>query len=237
MPRKYRKSRKSRKTTKTGLTSREYKNKGQYRTIVHSTPFPAKWNIRLEYTGWVHDATVGDTGSSFTTAWSFKLNSIYDPYAGVTGSYNVQPYFFDQINSIYKRYLVTSAKVELRQCSPSLSTDVLTLMRPSTVSTLPSDFQLEESRPFAMKKVNTSYGNGIVMNAYYPVYKIHGVPKQKVISDDLYASTVGADPSLIMYLNVVSVNSDQSVATNKIPFNIKITQYVTMFDRNVVSGS
>lgn len=201
----------------------------------YTTPFPPQYKIKLVYTGWVNNAFAADGTNNYST-YQFKLNSCHDPYAGISGTYNIQPYFWDQISAIYKRYLVTSAKVEYKACNPNV-TSAFGLLRPSTVSTSPTDFQLEESRPYASKAIATTGGNGLFMKRYYPVHKIHGVSPQKVKSDDLYASTVGSDPSLMLYLNLMQVNADGTTTANAMPMNVKITQYVTMFDRTIVSAS
>lgn len=202
----------------------------------HVTPFPPQYNIKLVYTGWVGDAKAGN-GVTGHSGYTLKLNSCHDPWAGITGAYNIQPYFWDQISNIYKRYLVTSAKVELR-CSRPQTVDAMVVMRPSTVSTTPSDFQLEESRPYAQKRLVSTQSNGGLLKGYYPVYRIHGVPPSKVKNDDLYAAEVGSDPTLVMYLQIIQQNAILAdVTDNKMPYNIKITQYVTMFDRTIVSGS
>lgn len=223
---------------KSGFTSREYKalRASNYSRVPrYLTPFPTMYKIKLVYTGWVNNGTVAD-GINTYTGYTFKLNSCHDPYAGVSGSYNVQPYFWDQISAIYKRYTVSSAKVELQFNRPG--SDAFHVMRPTTVSTTPSDFQLEESRPYAVKRTNTIYGTGCRMRAYYPVHKIHGVTPQKVKTDDLFSAAVGSDPALVMYLQVLNQMADGVTTTSTAcPFNIKITQYVTMFDRTVVSGS
>lgn len=207
------------------------------RTIVprHTTPFPAKYHIKLVYTGWFPLATAGDGTNSYTS-YPFKLNSCYDPYGGVSGSYNVQPYFWDQISAIYKSYVVTSAKIEVQWNRPQ-TTDVMVLLRPTNVSTLPSDFQLEESRPRAIKKQSTLYGPGIKTRAYYSVASVAGVTPQKVMNDDTFSALVGADPAQIVYAMVMNQNANGLTTSNSISMNVKLTQYVTMFDRTVVSGS
>lgn len=207
---------------------------GSIRVPRHTTPFPPQYKIKLVYTGWVHDALAGN-GTTSNSAYTFKLNSCYDPYDGVSGAYNIQPYFWDQISAIYKRYLVTSAKVEYQVNTPA--SNAMVVLRPTTVSTSPSDFQLEESRPYATKRMVSGVGQPVKIKRYYPVYKIHGVSPNKVKNDDLFASTIGADPTLLMYLHVIQQNVTTAITSNSMPFNIKITQYVTMFDRTIVSAS
>lgn len=236
--RKFTRRRRRTKAPATNWTAREFRsikrNMG-YLVPRYRTPFPTKYQIKLVYTGWVYDAFAGDGTNTFTS-YQFKLNSCYDPYSGVSGTYNVQPYFWDQVSAIYKRYVVTGAKVEYKACAPSNKYSFV-LMRPSTVSTLPSDFQLEESRERAIKNGTSTGGNGSVMSAYYSVASIHGVSPSKVKNDDLYSATVGADPSLVAYLNIMQQNADGTTTANPQPFNVKITQYITMYDRTVVSGS
>lgn len=242
MPRKIyrrRKAQRRKNQNPNAMTSREFKSmkSNMFKLSIpkYLTPFPREYKIKLVYTGWIHDGKAGD-GTNVHTSYSFKLNSCYDPYGGVTGDYNVQPYFWDQISAIYKKYLVTSAKAEVQYNRPQV-TDVMSVMRASTVSTLPSDFQLEESRPGAVKSQHTVYGTGKKISRYYSVASVHGVPGTRVVSDDLYSAAVGADPSLIAYLQIMNVNAPNNTTNNPMAFNVKITQYCTMFDRTVVSGS
>lgn len=208
---------------------------GKYSPVKYQFPFPAMYKCKLVYTGWVADGRAGN-GTTSNTSYGFKLNSCHDPYDGITGSYNVQPYYWDQISAIYKRYLVTSAKVEIR-FSPPTQTHAMSVMRPTTVSTTPTDFQLEESRPNAVKRVISTGGNGAVLKAYYKLANIQGVTSNKYANDDLYAAVVGGEPTLISYAHVLNVNANNTTTDNPLAFNIKITQYVTMFDRSIVSGS
>lgn len=201
----------------------------------HVTPFPAQFKIKLVYAGWVHDGRAGN-GTTGLTSYQFKLNSPYDPYAGSTGIYNIQPYFWDQVTALYKRYVVTGAKVEYKACPPT-GIHAFTVIRPSTVSTSPSDLQLEESRPNAKKLIVSNGGNGAYFKRYYDIARIHGVKRRKIEDDDLYSGLVTGDPTLLAYLNIIQGNADGTTTDNPMAFNVKITQYITLYDRTIVSAS
>lgn len=216
---------------KTRLTTTRWKGN----IPLYTTPFPPRYRVKLVYTGYVYNATAGDGANAYTN-YTFNLNSLYDPYAGSTGTWNVQPYFFDQISALYKRYNVSGARVEVQWSDPT-SVSSMHIIRPTTVGTAPTDFQLLESQPYATKVQNTISGNGARIKRYYDVAKIHGVSKQKARIDDLYSAQVGANPGLQLYLHVFNQNAAGAATNNPCPMNVKITYFATFFDRTVATGS
>lgn len=228
------KNTKSNKVAKSNKNKVAKKGKKGYGFLKYPCPFPATKNCKLEYVGWVYDAFAGD-GTNVGTTYQFKLNSCHDPYKGVTGSYNIQGYFYDQL-SMYKRYCVNSCKVEIQFATPATKY-AMVLLRPTTVATEPTDFQLEESRPFASKRMMSTGGEPKKLTFFYSMPKVHGVTYTKLTTDDLYSSAYGTDPTLLTYLNVMLYNADGTTTSNPLPFNIKITQYVKFYDRTVMSAS
>lgn len=233
----YKKKTKASKKTDWRKRTKYESRKRSVRLVVprYMTPFPPKYRIKLVYTGWIADGRAGN-GTTSNTAYTFKLNSCYDPYGGSTGQYNIQSMYYDQVSQLYKRYCVSGAKVEIKYCPPTVE-HAMTLIRPTTVSTTPTDFQLEESRPNSIKRTISTGGDGSYIKAYFDIAKIHGVSKSKLMNDDLYSALTTADPTLICYLHILNCNSANTTTDNPLSFNVKITQYITLYDRTIVSAS
>jgi len=84
----------------------------------HNDPFPPMLHRSLSYSNVV---APGSTTSANTVGgtYSYRLNSLYDPYVGAGGS---QPYGFDQLCSSagpYLRYKVVGCRIKVTFSAPS----------------------------------------------------------------------------------------------------------------------
>ncbi len=78
--------------------------------------FPERLNTSLVYTDTLTLTTPGSS-SAFGTEFTYRLNSLFDPYFSLGGH---QPYGYDQIMAFYNRYMVNSVDIELSFYDPSV---------------------------------------------------------------------------------------------------------------------
>lgn len=170
---------------------------------------------------------------------NFRLNGLYDPDASLGGH---QPYFYDQLTALYNKWTVTGCKVNIVgrwrtsniDLNPLVGNLLLYPVSP-TVATLPTSVgnareqQLTEVRTFA----DTSVFN---VSRYYDISQLAGLPRSRIINDDVYSGSTTADPGQQFYLYVGMVNQSMSYVLN-FQGTITLTYYVTFHDPKTVAPS
>lgn len=239
------------KTSKKGSTFRRYtakktflKNKSSKRKSYYSKntsigvfkrynvsdPFRPFYNCRMTYTT-TDVLSVGAVGV-FGTEKIFRLNSLYDPDYSGTGH---QPYGFDQLAGLYRKYMVNAIKISIVFDDPDQDSLVVAVqLQPSSSSqTLTgSDADAVKERPMAVTRCINNTGSQIVrVNQYMTMSKIEGIsPLQWKTQMDQYGALATANPTLTPYIRL-AVGNVRSSGSGTIVARTTLTFYTKWWDR------
>jgi len=98
---------KKRRTRRPRVARRRRRRSAQSSSIIRRLPLPAVFKCKMLY----QDTLQLDSGAGGALAVDqYSCNDIYDPYVAAGGH---QPRGFDQINSFYKKFYVTSSKITI----------------------------------------------------------------------------------------------------------------------------
>lgn len=153
------------------------------------------------------------------TSYVYRLNSIYDPDYTGSGS---QPYMRDQLSALYSYYTVSGCKVCITYSTDTTQDSLLTIRQTPNTYTL-GDIDLEIERG-AMKRIVSSSQPGYVKN-YYSISKCFGIPKRKLLSDDIYSAGISATPASTLYLQIGSIATDRATSAT-VQIQVELTYYV-----------
>lgn len=177
-------------------------------------------------------STLTSTADGLTVNRIYRLNSLYDPdFTGVGG----QPYQYDQLTGIYKRYRVHGCLVNVLFTDPSAdglfvgihfrqSTD------PFTTSAKPYSYLKEIGTSF-MKPLHNTGNQNTRFVKYVPINTIFGVSKSEVNIDAYYAAGVGANPINEAMLEVFALSSSGTITTMQCSVTLK---FYCILDHRVV---
>lgn len=151
--------------------------------------------------------------SALGTQQAYILNSIYDTNSSGSGH---QPYGHDTLATIYNKYRVLKARVQLVFTTPGGGSDIVCVMAPSpntsTGMTGLQLYQVQEWPQSVCGLLSSSGDRRCVLQATYEMADIAGVPKFVYAAGDEYEAVIGASPNKAMYLtfNAGCVDGTQS---------------------------
>ncbi len=176
-------------------------------------------------------------GAGVQQIWN--INSLYDPNATSTGH---QPLYYDQLFSNtgpYQRYTVDRAQVSVTfQNNSSVPIVVATYLQVGAIDLPSRDSLLEKPgvRVCHLSAVSAG-GSTKTLTMDVKIHKIFGVPKRKLLDDDVYSGFWNANPSQICYA-VTMVYSLPGVATVAAAFvDTKIIFHGSAFGLCAIGGS
>lgn len=199
--------------------------------------FPQRLNTALPY---VDELTLTTSAgvNTYGNEYSYRLNSLYDPYFSAGGH---QPYGFDQLTTIYNRYLVSRVDLELTFSDPTVDglmpgvmlknyLDATTLVGNNipTVSEFPTAWT---------KAVSNTGSQKIVFRKSVDLAAMMGLTKAQYESGwPSLAAVVTADPSISPYMTV-AVADPRSGGASTITCNLRIVFHAQFWERKLPSGS
>lgn len=166
--------------------------------------------------------------ATFYTAYAY-LNSAFDPAGSIT---NGQAAFFDEIAAIYDKYCVTYARYQLLfQTDNALDGGVVTMYK-SLDSTQPANLTQAIEQPNSKR---VTFGTEASRSAC----KLNGKASVKrwvlnsMEANDSFSSAVTTNPTSLLYLHVSFASMNSGGAPSNLSGNliIKMTQWVTFFQR------
>lgn len=151
-------------------------------------------------------------------AWHFKINSMYDPDAGVALGH--QPRFYDQLCAAagpYTVYRVLGVRVTVECASdPSHNAEPVIFSAGFTAtagtpafaggSVSPNPYTLAELPGWTTLIQDSSSGSK-KMNFQRTIADILGTTDKAVMSEDGYAAAYNADPAELAYFHIVAMNA------------------------------
>jgi len=211
--------------SKKKLYLRSSKAKRSSRTtanLVNNTSgFPRRTMVKLVY----HETYLSGSIATGSDDRLYDLNSIYDPNRSGTGH---QPMGRDQWATMYNRYRVHSAKVEVTFNYMHGSGLQATIIGTNdTASIAPYDAAAEQ--PMSVSGSNTGYGNRIKLKKTFNLPRLNGQTKQQYIADDRFQAQMGSNPSELLCLHIVTAPGD-GVSTYVYSYSVKIVYTVEFFD-------
>lgn len=223
-PRRYRK-----KSRRSGTHKRAVSKKyGSPRVSVFKSPsgFPDKVRCKVRY-----EESLTFTQALGTLATNvYRGNSCFDPDFTGTGG---QPYYFDQLMSIYLFYRVYGCKIEVWATSNTGPVSTRLLLVPSPTNTAFSSEELASETPYSKSRLMKFGAQGVgsaYMKHYMSTAKLLGVPKKAIAIEDDYAGSNAANPVSQWYWHFA--NCTPSLETQSMICRVRLTYYVSFEERN-----
>ncbi|AUW34326.1 capsid protein [Circovirus sp.] len=221
-----RKFTKSRKTTRPHATSM----RGPLKLYGGFAPFPPTYSAKMHYVENFSLAT-GTAGVMGTSA-KVSLNSLYDPNMSGSGH---QPYGYDQITALYRRYIVSGVKINITFTNPNDDGLVVAVMIQASggvgaIAGQTADIIKEQPLSWT-HPINNTGSQVCHFRQYLPLQKVEGLMKvQWIANQDQYGALYTASPSLQPFL-LMSVGSDAGSGAAAIMARIELTYYTRFYDR------
>lgn len=203
---------------------------------INGDPFPLKYNAKLRYcdTVAVASGTVGVFGDEFV----FKLNGLYDPNTTGIGH---QPYGYDQITPLYKRYIVKGVLIKIVFNNPSADGIVCGAMiqgssGAGSLTGISPDIIKEQ--PYSITHpLNNTGSQYYMVKQYIDLRKLEGLKVSQWDSNITnYGALVTADPLLQPTLRVACA-TDTATSGITLTCRVLLTYYVQFFDRTLLAYS
>lgn len=219
--------------TVTRRRTRKYRRGGRNRTYTRITrqPIPDRTLTKLKYVDFLTLVPPND-GSYSTYTWQ---SSIYDPQAGVGGH---QPLWHDTFATLYAFYRVHGMKYSFRIANQyNYPLEGLVTTKPST-SAYSSSIVTEAERRNCHHTFLLSGNSGTDRNlkGYVACNKVLGVSKTEYKEDDSTKAFFGADPIRMAQLSLM-YNAPIGASATNFQVWVKITYYVEMWQRQMITGS
>lgn len=179
--------------------------------------------------------TITDNGVAGSASYyQYRLNSIFDPdYTNGTGE-NGQPYMRDQLTAFYKYAVIYACKVEICVMGGGSATIPHTIsIRPTLQSSAPTDWHLENERPWSKRACLGIGTDRATLKAYYPMHKLLGVKKSSMENSD-YRISIGSSPNTVVYLNIVQspIPESTSTSTETYYYAVRLSYYTKLYQTN-----
>jgi len=162
-------------------------------------------------------------------------NSIYDP--DVTGGGH-QPLYYDQLLGVsgpYRRFTVTKAHFNFRLANVTTTPITVGIYLNVGPIDYPSIYTLLEKPKVIRRLIGVSSGIGTTqINFHIDVAKALGVPRRKLIDDDVYSGFYNSNPSQMVYA-VVMVYGMGALASCMVITRIRYTG--VLFDTPAIGPS
>lgn len=194
-------------------------------------PFPIQKQVKLNY---VQNVVLSSGASGVTGAQQrFCLNGLYDPDTSGAGH---QPYGYDQMATLYKRYKVNGCLVKLTFNDPNEDGVIcaVQLVNPSNPTAFINGLDpslLEERQQTFVSRINNTGSQKVVKKFYVPIYQASGLKKLQFMADpDNFTADLASNPGSVVSM-LMAVGSEQGTGTATLRVTIDLTYYVTFYQR------
>jgi hypothetical protein len=199
-----------------------------------ANPFPSQWTGKMSYSD---DITfTSGTSNVFGSEHVWFLNSLYDPDFTSTGH---QPYGFDQLAALYRRYRVTRCDVDITFSSPTSNNMVAAVTCQSAHGAFSMAGKavnaVSEKPQTWVGRVNTSGSQKIRFHASLPIAGLEGVPEATVLSNEAYSAAVTTNPNNPLYVRVAVADHDD--ASQALVAFVRLTYHCTFYERRTMTQS
>jgi len=188
-----------------------------HRSPQFSQGFPSRQFVKLVYQDYLTGTSSGGTFVSGT----YGLNSLYDPDSAIGGH---QPYYFDQLSTIYARYRVLKCKIDI---DGSVDKMCLVSMKgwPSNYSISLNTAELLEQPRNTNKIVNED--NKFHISRTFQCNEVEGITKTMYENDIDFQAGIGGNPTRLIQASVSFIHPDGSTAV-AVEAVVRLTYYGVM---------
>lgn len=194
------------------------------------SPIPVSYRCTMDYVE-TYYASSG-VGGVFGTEAIFSLNSLYDPNYGGVGH---QPYGFDQLSALYRRYIVYGCLVEVEANDPSADGVVIgyTAQGTNSVATLAAHTidEVKERSMCYTRSVNNTGRQNVYFKRYYSIPRLEGLPISQYNIDDFGAlCTTGPSKLSIFRVAIAGEHGVEGLTCNirvRLRFKCKFYDRIT----------
>lgn len=209
------------------------KARGPFYAYLRSDPFPPSKKCALEYT--TTDLLTDGVAGVMGTEKVFRVNSLYDvDFSGV----GRQPYGFDQMATLYHKYMVHAVKVSLVMTCPNEDGIVVgSMFQPFNGGLTLTGRGVDEIKEKPMcvtRTLNNSGSKVVTLSQYMPIHTIEGIRKSQM-DLDLYSALISANPTSTPWFRV-AVGTLTGTGTGQCYVRTNVKFYCTFFER-VTHGS
>lgn len=167
---------------------------------------------------------------------TYVLNSLFEPFPATPTD---QPYQFDQIGALYKKYICYGAKITIQYTNTTTVGSQIHLLvdTSATAPTYNYNLQIEQAVDTMTCNINGTSTSINSISKYVHVGRAFGV--NKITKDDNeFSGTTSTDPPRLLYLYVYGEPTNGSSAGNlQGDLNITVDHYSTFFDLQRVAES
>ncbi len=201
-------------------------------------PFPAQLRKEFVYSDLIQIAA-GATAFTTGTERIFRLNSLFAP--DVSGGH--QPYGFNQMELMYRRYVVTDALIEIQSCPINDSADsdrnwwMVAMIVPAGFvnTTTGKTFSALGEMPGCEIRPVIANALPVTIRQKLSIAAIEGVPPTRIRGDETFQALMTSSPSRVPSLILNVFNATTSIATCSIMLKITFTAH--LHERIVFSQS
>lgn len=189
------------------------------RWVMPKGEIPSRVLVKMKY----NDAYINHQPGTLNSRYAWNLNSIFSPDA-LGGN---QPTLHDAMNSLYGKYKVSAAKVNITVRNRSASRTLVGLLATDTaVITSPNpDIIQRSANVSAMIEPTGEDSNSGSLSMYVPLRTVAG-PK---FNDSVYSANFGADPTDITHLYMLAGAVDGANNVD-LAISVSIDFYTECFD-------
>lgn len=192
---------------------------------------PDRTFVKLKYTETEQDLLAANNSAYGFLSWRF--NGMYDPSSAI-GTY--YPVGFTAYASLYERYWVRGNKINL-EISNMQDFPVMVVVWPSAYQSTPSVnanyLQWIISNTYSQHRLLSAKGgmDRARITMYMSTKKVVG--NRVAITDALFSALTNTNPTRLLQWNVgvYPLNSSDTITSNSIPFELRMTYYTEFYDR------
>ncbi len=206
------------------------------RPINVATVFPSRCRVRMTYTEFLTTTNDGTTASTSSTSIILRLNDVFAPR--LTGH---QPYAFDTMASLYRRYHVYATDVEVTASSGGETVAfALTILRPSgatfTLASLANAADVTAEKPLGRVLMLAGGGNRQTQDyrAHVDIATLEGLTPVEYDANSNYRALSTASPALVPTLQLANSGSTASLTMF---WRIRLSFDVEFYDRVILAQS
>lgn len=230
MPRRRRFRRKRRGRGKRRFTRRRKRYRSKLTKQIPTNGFPDKIMVSHRYATTVQAPATSSLNDVYYH--TFNLSSLWDPDADGTGH---QPRGRDALAQVYKRYLVTGAKVTCRPVSPAQLPDGASGVQFGGVVSHTSNLfetngwvdMIEQWSHFTHRTIVKSVGMSRPLTRTYSLTKFMDHPKP--MSDDVVSADRNYSPTKCAYFQLWCATPGGTARPGPITFSVIIEQIAVWF--------
>jgi len=195
-------------------------------------PFADRYNVQLPYASSI---VLNTAGSSVvvTNPQIYRLNSLYDPDYTSAGH---QPYQYDQLNLLYKYYIVHDVDIDVEFTDPSgdgqwvgmkAYTQDDSTYGPSTGKSIDT---LVEQGYSAVKALNNTGSQRVRLSAHIDLPKLAGLTRAQYLAGTTsYGGANASNPSYIFWLDLFNIDPNGAVAVKSVNAVVRFTFHAQLY--------